>query len=287
MKYSTLRDATPLGPQECFHFSFLTRMHTGNSLHRHDEFELTLVEKGSAARFTVGEKVICPESAALILTAPGVPHGLEALSSDGGLSGMALRWPSDLLADGFLSKHQLHGIDDLLQRARQGIIFPPSTTADIRVRLGLLKDKKGFEQYLALLSILHVLSMAEGALTLSAESFVYEPAPAGESIESAVAYMKANYYRPISLADVAGKARMSRGGFCRLIRRLTGKTYMESLNEIRIGHTCRMLVGTSENISEIAYKAGYTNIGHFHRWFKRHNGCTPKEYREMLTGRKS
>ncbi|HEY8971734.1 MAG TPA: AraC family transcriptional regulator [Puia sp.] len=283
MRYSTLQDSTTLTPQECLHFSFLG--HSDNSLHCHDEFELTLVEKGNA-RFTVGEAVVHPGNVALILTAPGVPHALEASSPGGTLSGISLRWPSDLLGESMLGKHQMQGINELLHKARKGISFLPATSVEIQARLTVLRDKKGFEQLLGLLSILHTLSMAEGAATLSAGSYVYQPSFSGERIDSAVAFMKANYDRPISLADVARRARMSRGAFCRLIRRTTGKTYMESLNEIRIGHSCHMLVGTTENISEIAYKSGYTNIGQFHRWFRRQKGCTPKEYRESLTGGK-
>ncbi len=61
---------------------------------------------------------------------------------------------------------------------------------------------------------------------------------------------------------------------------------MESLNEIRIGHISRMLVGTSEDIAEIAYKTGYNNVAHFNRSFKRQKGCTPKEFRESYSGKR-
>ncbi|MBN9381789.1 MAG: helix-turn-helix domain-containing protein [Chitinophagaceae bacterium] len=287
MKYSALRNTTSLGSQECLSLLPLTGKHFAPDLHYHDEYELTLVEKADNVRFTIGGTTVSPDGHVLILTAPGVPHAFDTSYSAVELSGVVLRWPSDLLAEKFLGKHQLSRIHDLLQKAKQGVLFPPAVWADMKIRLSLLVKKKGFELYLGFLSILHALSTAEDAKTLSPESFAYDPPTPGEGIDSAVAYMKANYSRPISLADVAGKAHMSRGAFCRLIRRKTGKTYGESLNEIRIGHICHMLVGTTENISEIAYKAGYTSIAHFHRSFKRQKGCTPKEYRESLTGRKN
>ncbi|HVW62312.1 MAG TPA: AraC family transcriptional regulator [Puia sp.] len=281
MKYSVLRDATSLGSQECLTLLPLTAEESVPSLHYHDEYELILVKKGH--RLTIGSTPVPSEDPVLVLIAPGVPHALDH-SSGQGLAGVVLRWPSDLLSDSFLGKHQLSGIDDLLQKARQGVLFPSPVPANMDIRLSRLGERKGFELYLGLLSILHELSGVKEARTLSMESFAYKPPSAGEDIDTAFAFMKANYFRPISLAEVAGKAHMTRGAFCRLIRRKTGKTYVESLNEIRIGHICRMLVGTSENISEIAYKTGYTSIAHFHRSFKRQKGCTPKEYRESLTG---
>ena len=113
----------------------------------------------------------------------------------------------------------------------------------------------------------------------------YTPAPATNGklrIDSIIAYMNANYSKPLFLDDVAKKANMTRGSFCRFIRKGTGKTYLESLNEIRIAHICQLLLGTSDNISEIAYKMGYNNVAYFHRFFKRQKGCTPKEYRERF-----
>jgi AraC-like DNA-binding protein len=285
MKYSVLRDTTSLGPQECLTLLPLTEEEYGPFLHCHNEYELLLVKNGHGL-LTIGSTPVLSEGPVLVLIAPGVPHTLVHPSGKE-LSGVVLQWPSDLLSDSFLGKHQLSRIDGLLQKARRGVLFPPSMSADMEIRLFRLGERKGFELYLGLLSILHELSGVEEAVTISPESFAYKPPFAGEGIDTAFAFMKANYFRPISLAEVAGKAHMTRGAFCRLIRRKTGKTYMESLNEIRIGHICRMLVDTSESISEIAYKTGYTSIAHFHRSFKRQKGCTPKEYRALLTGREN
>lgn len=286
MKNSTLRDTTFLGSQECLTLLPLTGRGSATALHYHDEYELTLVNEGQDLLLTIGDTTVPVSGPLLVLTAPGVPHAVGTSSTDG-FSGVALRWPSDLLAEKFLGKHQVSKIGDLLNNATRGILFPPAMSADMDARLTGLGRKKGFELYLGLLSILHELSMAEDAVTVSTESFANRPPFFSECIDSAFAFMRANYFRPISLAEVAGKAHMSRGAFCRLIRRKTGKTYVESLNEIRIGHICHMLVRTTENVSEIAYKAGYASIAHFNRSFKRHKGCTPKEYRELLTGRKN
>jgi len=288
MKYSTLQEATSMGSQECLSLFLLGRKHLDQPFHYHDEYELTLVENAEGMQLVIGDFKTILTCSALILTAPGLPHTWNASSSGSEINGIAVRFSSDLLGERFLGRNQLNKIDQLLRTAKQGLLFSPAALVNIHSRLLMLQEKKGFESYLWLLSILHELSMAAGTKTLSSERFEYNPLPFGNrGIDSAFAYMNANYSRPISLADVARTAHMSRGAFCRYIRKKTGKTYMESLNEIRIGHICHMLVGTSENISEIAYKTGYTNIAHFHRSFKRLKGCTPKEYRENLTGGKN
>jgi AraC-like DNA-binding protein len=77
---------------------------------------------------------------------------------------------------------------------------------------------------------------------------------------------------------------MSEVSFSRFIKKRTGKTFVESLNEIRLGHASRSLINTSNTISEIAYKCGFNNLSYFNRIFKAKNGCTPKEFRDNYSG---
>lgn len=204
--------------------------------------------------------------------------------------GLAIRWPADLLGAGFLAKHQTQAIAGLLEKAALGVLFPAAVLPDVCRQLEVLRGRTGFAIYLELLGLLHALSVAEGQALLSAL-----PAAAGggfragggpgagaekkTAIDDVVALMQANYFQPMTLEEMARKACMTKGSFCRSFRAKTGKTYSESLNEIRLGHICRLLSETTDTVAEIAYRAGYRDIHHFHRNFKRVKGCTPLAYR--------
>ena len=75
-------------------------------------------------------------------------------------------------------------------------------------------------------------------------------------------------------------ALMTDVSFSRFFKRRTGKTFVDSLNEIRLGHASRMLIETSHGIAEVAYKCGFNNMSNFNRIFKKKKNCTPKEFRE-------
>jgi len=45
-----------------------------------------------------------------------------------------------------------------------------------------------------------------------------------------------------------------------------------------------MPVNTRYAIAEISYKCGFHNISNFNRIFKKKKGCTPKGFRENLSG---
>lgn len=253
-------------------------------------FELLVLSAGDYV-FTVGGKGFEMAGPQVLLMGPGLEHGWKFLG-DGGRSGsggcdgladgLAIRWPADLLGTGFLGKQQTKAISVLLDKAAFGVRFSPAVLPAVRRRLEALRDRTGFTIYLELLGLLHELSLAEGEALLST-------LPAAGSrgivekksrIEDVMMLMQTNYFRPMTLEEMARKACMTKGSFCRSFRKKTGKTYSETLNEIRLGHICRLLAETTDSVSEIAYRAGYQNIHHFHRHFKRQKGCTPLEYRD-------
>ena len=278
MKYSTLHEMMPLGGGTCLSLFSPTYKVLQRCAFSEDSFHIYLIDDAGSLTLR-SEKRHYMEGPLLLLTAPGFRHQWEC-SSEHGLSGLVIRFPADLLSRSFLGKAPMQPIDTLLKQARNGIAFPIDTFEGIAEKIRTLEASKGGGSFLELLTILHELSTAEGGHMLGEEQASEEEANEA-AIQTAVLFMKENYARPITLEDVADKAQMSRGAFCRHIRKRTGKTYLESLNEIRMEQVCRMLTGTSANIQEIAYESGYNHVTYFNRWFKRWRGCTPKEFRKQ------
>jgi AraC-like DNA-binding protein len=65
----------------------------------------------------------------------------------------------------------------------------------------------------------------------------------------------------------------------------TGRSVCEHVNHKRILVCTRDLLGDSRNrtIAEIAFAAGFRDISHFNRLFKRSNGASPREFRHAMT----
>jgi AraC family transcriptional regulator, positive regulator of tynA and feaB len=65
----------------------------------------------------------------------------------------------------------------------------------------------------------------------------------------------------------------------------TGRSVGEHVNHKRILVCTRDLLGDSRNrtIAEIAFAAGFRDISHFNRLFKRSNGASPREFRQTMT----
>jgi transcriptional regulator GlxA family with amidase domain len=102
-------------------------------------------------------------------------------------------------------------------------------------------------------------------------------------IERTMEYMNQNFDKAITLGEVAKLANMTETAFSRFFKARTGTNFIDSLNDIRLGHASRMLIETTESISEVAYHCGFNNMANFNRIFKKKKGCTPKEFRESYS----
>jgi len=47
-----------------------------------------------------------------------------------------------------------------------------------------------------------------------------------------------------------------------------------------LGHAARLLVDTTNSITEVCFDCGFNNLSNFNRIFKKYKGVSPKDFRE-------
>ncbi|MEM8901620.1 MAG: helix-turn-helix domain-containing protein, partial [Bacteroidota bacterium] len=55
------------------------------------------------------------------------------------------------------------------------------------------------------------------------------------------------------------------------------------LNEIRVGHACRLLMEGEQTITEICYQSGFHSLSYFNRRFKLIMKMSPRTYKEKFS----
>ncbi len=109
-------------------------------------------------------------------------------------------------------------------------------------------------------------------------------APAG--VAAALAMLREQHHRTISLTELAGAAHMSLFHFTRRFKQSTGFTPMEYLEKLRIGRAQELLLSQPRmNLKEIAQTVGYDDPAYFSRVFRKRAGVPPREYRKSLSGK--
>lgn len=98
------------------------------------------------------------------------------------------------------------------------------------------------------------------------------------NIKKAIELINANYKNPISAADAAKAVGLSYNYFSNCFSRVTGKTFTQYLNKVRINHAKYQLLISEKNISEIAQYVGFENVSYFAQEFRRQTGMTPTEF---------
>lgn len=96
-----------------------------------------------------------------------------------------------------------------------------------------------------------------------------------------IQYMMDNY-KTTSLADVSREFGYSQTHVCRMFSTKSEKTFVGTLNEIRMEKALSYLKNPRYKISEIASVLGYDSIEYFYRLFKSHHGITPQKFRESV-----
>ena len=88
----------------------------------------------------------------------------------------------------------------------------------------------------------------------------------------------------ITQAEVAQAVGLSPAAFSRMFRRITGGTFTQYLQRLRVSEACRLLIETDRSVTSIAYASGFQNLSHFNRVFREKIGQAPMEYRSKHSG---
>ena len=82
-----------------------------------------------------------------------------------------------------------------------------------------------------------------------------------------------------SLREAAELLHCDISSLSREIRRKTGKTYTELVQEKRLTQAAFLLHTTDRKVEDIALAVGYENISYFHRIFRSEYGVSPRQFR--------
>ncbi|MCA5005162.1 AraC family transcriptional regulator [Sphingobacterium bovistauri] len=290
MPVSILRETTPLLEEDCFMVFVREKSNFDFPLHVHAEYELNFIEDAKGAQRIVGDSIEEIEDIELSLIANAdLEHGwfIHNCTSPK-IKEITIQFHADLLNSQILSKNQFISIKKLFEKAKYGVTFSKSTIKDIKsLLLDLPKEREGFYAVIKLFEILYKLSKSIDYRALSSRSFHnnlqdYD----SRRINKIIQLLMENYRRDISLKEVGNLIGMTEVSVSRFLKQRTGRTFIDTLNDIRLGHASRMLVDTTHSIAEIALANGFNNLSNFNRIFLKKRGGTPSEFRNKFRDHK-
>lgn len=101
--------------------------------------------------------------------------------------------------------------------------------------------------------------------------------PGAAAFAGSLQFLDENFYRPVKIEELADLANMSYRSYTDQFKRRTGKTVTQYLNERRVEYAKRLMLETDDILFASA-EAGFGDLTHFYRVFKKLSGMTPKQF---------
>jgi len=267
---------------EFFHFT-LQKGKNGVSPHIHSAVELLFIQKGNFQIFVDGEELWVGEGCTVLFRSNTI-HRIYC-QSEGVGEYYVLKFSPALIV----------GLSDPEYRNAYLLHLALNTKHEKSVWSAEESARAGFGQALDFLvreeqsqlpggDVARKIGAAAVLLSLIRE---LEPAaePSADQKEVADAtvrriydvtvYVNSHYSEPITASQCAAMAYMSDSYFSRCFQRVTGHSFKQYLNLVRVRQAEKAILGSDRSVTEIAGECGFGSVSYFISTYKKFKGITP------------
>jgi AraC-like DNA-binding protein len=254
--------------------------------HQHIEYELILFTEGMGLSF-VGNDVGKFETGDIYLLGVNLLHTFQKSAPQLTTSAIVVHFKEDCWGETFLHLPECRTIRNLLSTSRFGLKMHGESKRLLSPLIKALEEAADFRRILLLGECLDIIAVRSEYDTVSTQEIKQLNHKGKECIDRIFQFTIDHFRDPVSLKQVAGIACMSIPAFCTYFKKSTKKTYIDFLNEVRVGYACSLLMETKKSVLEICYDSGYSTMANFHKQFLKVKQLTPLQYRKFFTARLS
>ncbi|WP_168120580.1 AraC family transcriptional regulator [Paenibacillus sp. HB172176] len=256
-------------------------------MHWHEHFEIIAMQKGSAVFHINSEAYEAVEGDVLFVPAGGLHVGYS--SYDGPIRYISFVFNASLFNDWTHDPEHLKFVAPYLEGRLQLPVKPVRHVKHCSEYYGLLEQslqefiakRPGYK--LVIKSLLHLL------FTQLAREFIPArladrksaiPSRNRDAFKALLQHLETHYAERMTVAEAARFVKLNPHHFCKSFKKLTGRTFVEYMNVLRMNEAERLLQESDDSITEIAGMVGCDNPNYFTKLFKQHKGVTPSAARK-------
>lgn len=252
--------------------------------HFHPEYELTCIIEGKGKRF-VGNNMAGFENNDLAFIGSNLPHCWKLTSAKKSKAdSVVIQFTHDFLGVHFFATPEMSNIQKLLKKSAGGIQFRGKVKGIIKEHmLSILNEKNNFKKLITLLEILNKLAASKEYILLDEKNTVSEQSAYNrERISKVFAYIVDNFRDTISLDEASQTVNMTPNAFCKYFKKVTRKTFMETVIDFRVNFATQQLIETDKTIADICFESGFRDMSHFYKMFTSRTEVSPLNYRKQF-----
>ena len=256
--------------------------------HYHPAIEIMYITRGIGTRF-VGDCIEQYEEGDVCMIGPNLPHEWRNddayFDKESGLRAtcICLFFKREIFDPNFIRLPEMNNIRDLIERSRRGLKFTGNSKLEITRFIRSSVNDVGVRKVTNLLTLLELMATSTEYELLASVGFTNSVNSEDfERFNKVYKFLVKNFATSIRLEEVSTLVGLTPTAFCRYFKERTKKTFVEHLNEMRIGYSKKLLLENKMKISTISGEVGFPNLSNFISQFKKVTGMSPSQFQKQF-----
>ena len=256
--------------------------------HYHPAIEIMYITRGIGTRF-VGDCIEQYEEGDVCMIGPNLPHEWRNddayFDKESGLRAtcICLFFKREIFDPNFIRLPEMNNIRDLIERSRRGLKFTGNSKLEITRFIRSSVNDVGVRKVTNLLTLLELMATSTEYELLASVGFTNSVNSEDfERFNKVYKFLVKNFATSIRLEEVSTLVGLTPTAFCRYFKERTKKTFVEYLNEMRIGYSKKLLLENKMKISTISGEVGFPNLSNFISQFKKVTGMSPSQFQKQF-----
>ena len=256
--------------------------------HYHPAIEIMYITRGIGTRF-VGDCIEQYEEGDVCMIGPNLPHEWSNddayFDKESGLRAtcICLFFKREIFDPNFIRLPEMNNIRDLIERSRRGLKFTGKSKLEITRFIRSSVNDVGVRKVTNLLTLLELMATSTEYELLASVGFTNSVNSEDfERFNKVYKFLVKNFATSIRLEEVSTLVGLTPTAFCRYFKERTKKTFVEYLNEMRIGYSKKLLLENKMKISTISGEVGFPNLSNFISQFKKVTGMSPSQFQKQF-----
>ena len=256
--------------------------------HYHPAIEIMYITRGIGTRF-VGDCIEQYEEGDVCMIGPNLPHEWRNddayFDKESGLRAtcICLFFKREIFDPNFIRLPEMNNIRDLIERSRRGLKFTGKSKLEITRFIRSSVNDVGVRKVTNLLTLLELMATSTESELLASVGFTNSVNSEDfERFNKVYKFLVKNFATSIRLEEVSTLVGLTPTAFCRYFKERTKKTFVEYLNEMRIGYSKKLLLENKMKISTISGEVGFPNLSNFISQFKKVTGMSPSQFQKQF-----
>lgn len=256
--------------------------------HYHPAIEIMYITRGIGTRF-VGDCIEQYEEGDVCMIGPNLPHEWRNddayFDKESGLRAtcICLFFKREIFDPNFIRLPEMNNIRDLIERSRRGLKFTGNSKLEITRFIRSSVNDVGVRKVTNLLTLLELMATSTEYELLASVGFTNSVNSEDfERFNKVYKFLVKNFATSIRLEEVSTLVGLTPTAFCRYFKERTKKTFVEYLNEMRIGYCKKLLLENKMKISTISGEVGFPNLSNFISQFKKVTGMSPSQFQKQF-----